>query len=139
MESDQSLQKGPERGSRAVNGKHRILIADDHTIMREGLRAFVPAEHRIATVGVAAGVTFIDDSKATNAHAALTSLLALATVGQAAYIWHLHATRPAQENGHLRVDAPGGAQVRVNGAAAPRTRRRTCPRRHRGRPSGSRP
>ncbi len=47
----------------------------------------------------------------------LTSLLALATVGQAAYIWQLHATRPAQENGHLRVDAPGGAQVRVNGQA----------------------
>jgi len=47
----------------------------------------------------------------------LTALLALTTVGQAAYIWQRHATRPAPENGHLRVDGPGGAEVRVNGQA----------------------
>jgi hypothetical protein len=47
----------------------------------------------------------------------LTSLLALATIGQTAYIWHLHTTRPVPENGHLRVDEPGGAEVRVNGQA----------------------
>ena len=39
MQADQSLQRGPELNSRAANGKHRILIADDHTIMREGRRA----------------------------------------------------------------------------------------------------
>ena len=44
--------------------------------VRDGLRAFEPAAHRIATVGTVATVQFIDDSKATNAHAALTSLLA---------------------------------------------------------------
>jgi UDP-N-acetylmuramoylalanine--D-glutamate ligase len=46
------------------------------TAVRDGLRAFVPAEHRIATVGVVDGVSFVDDSKATNAHAAMTSLTA---------------------------------------------------------------
>lgn len=44
--------------------------------VRDGLRAFQPAEHRIAEVATVGGVRFVDDSKATNAHAALTSLLA---------------------------------------------------------------
>jgi UDP-N-acetylmuramoylalanine--D-glutamate ligase len=46
------------------------------TAVRDGLRDFVPAAHRIATVGRVAGVTYVDDSKATNAHAAQTSLMA---------------------------------------------------------------
>ena len=46
------------------------------TAVRDGLRAFTPAAHRIATVGTVAGVRFVDDSKATNAHAAQTSLSA---------------------------------------------------------------
>ncbi|MCX6433611.1 MAG: UDP-N-acetylmuramoyl-L-alanine--D-glutamate ligase [Actinobacteria bacterium] len=48
--------------------------------IREGLRAFTPAAHRIATVGTAAGVVYIDDSKATNTHAARTSLSAYESV-----------------------------------------------------------
>ncbi len=44
--------------------------------VREGLRAFRPDGHRIATVASAGGVTWVDDSKATNPHAALSSLLA---------------------------------------------------------------
>ena len=46
------------------------------TAVRDGLRSFTPAAHRIATVGTVSGVTFVDDSKATNAHAAQTSLSA---------------------------------------------------------------
>jgi UDP-N-acetylmuramoylalanine--D-glutamate ligase len=46
------------------------------TAVRDGLVAFEPAAHRIAMVGMADGVTYIDDSKATNAHAAQTSLAA---------------------------------------------------------------
>ena len=46
------------------------------TAISLGLRAFVPAAHRIAHVATVAGVHFVDDSKATNTHAALTSLLA---------------------------------------------------------------
>ena len=42
----------------------------------DGLRHFAPARHRIADVGTVAGVRYIDDSKATNTHAAQTSLLA---------------------------------------------------------------
>ena len=46
------------------------------TAVRDGLRAFTPAAHRIATVGTVDGVAYVDDSKATNAHAAQTSLSA---------------------------------------------------------------
>jgi UDP-N-acetylmuramoylalanine--D-glutamate ligase len=46
------------------------------TAVRDGLRAFEPAAHRISTVGQAAGVAYVDDSKATNTHAAQTSLMA---------------------------------------------------------------
>lgn len=48
--------------------------------VRDGLRAFTPAAHRIATVGTVAGVVYVDDSKATNAHAAQTSLLAYESI-----------------------------------------------------------
>ena len=48
--------------------------------VREGLRAFEPAGHRIADVATVGGVRFVDDSKATNGHAALTSLLAYESV-----------------------------------------------------------
>ena len=44
--------------------------------VRDGLRAFQPAGHRIADVGTMAGIRYVDDSKATNCHAAQTSLLA---------------------------------------------------------------
>jgi UDP-N-acetylmuramoylalanine--D-glutamate ligase len=44
--------------------------------VRDGLRAFGPGAHRIVTVGRADGVAYVDDSKATNAHAAAASLAA---------------------------------------------------------------
>ncbi|MEU5879626.1 UDP-N-acetylmuramoyl-L-alanine--D-glutamate ligase [Spirillospora sp. NPDC047279] len=44
--------------------------------VREGLRAFVPDPHRIAHVATVAGVDYVDDSKATNPHAAASSLAA---------------------------------------------------------------
>ncbi|WP_327291583.1 UDP-N-acetylmuramoyl-L-alanine--D-glutamate ligase [Streptomyces sp. NBC_01198] len=42
--------------------------------VREGLRAFRPDAHRIAEVAVLDGVAYVDDSKATNTHAAQASL-----------------------------------------------------------------
>ncbi len=48
--------------------------------IREGLRSFIPAGHRIAEVGTVDGVRFVDDSKATNSHAAVTSLAAYDSV-----------------------------------------------------------
>jgi UDP-N-acetylmuramoylalanine--D-glutamate ligase len=44
--------------------------------VRAGLRAFVPEPHRIAEVGTVDGVRWVDDSKATNPHAARASLAA---------------------------------------------------------------
>jgi len=44
--------------------------------VRDGLRAFVPDPHRIADVATVDGVRFVDDSKATNPHAAGASLVA---------------------------------------------------------------
>jgi len=44
--------------------------------VRDGLRAFRPDGHRIATVAEVGGVTWVDDSKATNPHAAQSSLTA---------------------------------------------------------------
>jgi UDP-N-acetylmuramoylalanine--D-glutamate ligase len=44
--------------------------------VRDGLRSFRPDGHRIATVAEVHGVTWVDDSKATNPHAAQSSLLA---------------------------------------------------------------
>jgi UDP-N-acetylmuramoylalanine--D-glutamate ligase len=42
--------------------------------VRDGLRGFVPGRHRIEQVAVIADVTYVDDSKATNPHAASASL-----------------------------------------------------------------
>jgi UDP-N-acetylmuramoylalanine--D-glutamate ligase len=48
--------------------------------VRDGLRAFRPDAHRIALVADIGGVAYIDDSKATNPHAAAASLAAYETV-----------------------------------------------------------
>lgn len=48
--------------------------------VRDGLRSFTPAPHRMARVANISDVDFIDDSKATNAHAAATSLRAFSPV-----------------------------------------------------------
>ena len=50
------------------------------TAVRDGLRAFRPDRHRIAEVAFVAGVRFVDDSKATNPHAAMASLLGFDSV-----------------------------------------------------------
>jgi UDP-N-acetylmuramoylalanine--D-glutamate ligase len=42
--------------------------------VRDGLRAFRPDAHRIADVATVGGVRYVDDSKATNPHAAAASL-----------------------------------------------------------------
>src|SRR5690606_13169602 len=44
--------------------------------VREGLRSFTPDAHRIAHVADIDGVSYVDDSKATNTHAAEASLAA---------------------------------------------------------------
>jgi len=48
--------------------------------VRAGLRSFVPEPHRIADVGTIRGARWVDDSKATNPHAAQASLAAYDSV-----------------------------------------------------------
>jgi UDP-N-acetylmuramoylalanine--D-glutamate ligase len=56
----------------------RLAVEPDH--VRAGLRAFDPGPHRIAHVTTVDGVDYVDDSKATNAHAAEASLAAFPKV-----------------------------------------------------------
>ena len=60
----------------ALARAHGITPAE----IRAGLRAWKPAAHRIAHVATIDEVTYIDDSKATNTHAAMTSLKAYDSV-----------------------------------------------------------
>ena len=48
--------------------------------VRDGLRSFRPAPHRMARIARVGDVVYVDDSKATNAHAAATSLGAFSPV-----------------------------------------------------------
>jgi UDP-N-acetylmuramoylalanine--D-glutamate ligase len=50
------------------------------TAVRDGLRAFQPGHHRNEVVAQAGGVTWVDDSKATNPHAAGASISAYPAV-----------------------------------------------------------
>jgi UDP-N-acetylmuramoylalanine--D-glutamate ligase len=63
-----------------ANALAAAALARSHGVstgaVRQALRAFRPDGHRIAEVAVIDGVTWIDDSKATNPHAALASLQA---------------------------------------------------------------
>jgi UDP-N-acetylmuramoylalanine--D-glutamate ligase len=63
-----------------ANALAAAALARSHGVsqaaVRDGLRAFRPDGHRIATVAEVDGVTWIDDSKATNPHAAQSSLAA---------------------------------------------------------------
>ncbi len=69
----------PAAAHNVANALAAAALARAHgvpaTAVRDGLRAFTPAGHRIADAGTVAGVHFIDDSKATNCHAAQTSLM----------------------------------------------------------------
>jgi UDP-N-acetylmuramoylalanine--D-glutamate ligase len=68
--------------------------------VREGLRTFEPAGHRIAEVAEVDGVRWVDDSKATNCHAAETSLLAYDSV-----VWVAGGMAKGQEFDDLVVRA----------------------------------
>jgi UDP-N-acetylmuramoylalanine--D-glutamate ligase len=63
-----------------ANALAAAALARSHGVspaaVRDGLRSFQPDGHRIAQVAVSGDVTWIDDSKATNPHAAQSSLLA---------------------------------------------------------------
>ncbi len=58
----------------ALARAHGVSAAD----VRAGLRAYAPGAHRIESVATVDGVAYVDDSKATNAHAAAAALAAFA-------------------------------------------------------------
>jgi UDP-N-acetylmuramoylalanine--D-glutamate ligase len=70
----------PAAPHNVVNALAAAALARAHGVLpvavRDGLRAFRPDQHRIATVGEVGGVHYVDDSKATNPHAAQASLRA---------------------------------------------------------------
>jgi UDP-N-acetylmuramoylalanine--D-glutamate ligase len=67
-----------------ANALAAAALARSHGVspaaVRDGLRGFRPDGHRIAVVGERDGVTYVDDSKATNPHAARSSLQAYDSV-----------------------------------------------------------
>ncbi|GAB3499516.1 UDP-N-acetylmuramoyl-L-alanine--D-glutamate ligase [Nocardiopsis coralliicola] len=70
--------------------------------VRAGLAAFAPEPHRIARVAEVAGVAYVDDSKATNAHAAAASLAAFDPV-----VWIAGGLlKGADVDGLVRAAAP---------------------------------
>jgi UDP-N-acetylmuramoylalanine--D-glutamate ligase len=50
-------------------------IGVPHEAIQKALQAFRPGRHRIETIHEAAGITWVDDSKATNPHATAASLM----------------------------------------------------------------
>jgi UDP-N-acetylmuramoylalanine--D-glutamate ligase len=50
-------------------------IGVPHEAIQKALQAFRPGRHRIETIHEAAGITWVDDSKATNPHATAASLI----------------------------------------------------------------
>ncbi len=82
------LRAGPEAPAPAphlvANALAAAALARAHGVpaaaVRAGLRDFTPEPHRIADLGVVRGVRWVDDSKATNPHAARASLAAYESV-----------------------------------------------------------
>jgi len=66
--------------ARALHSATAGRFAVPPSAVRAGLRAFTPGAHRIALVASIDGVDYVDDSKATNAHAAAASLAAFRPV-----------------------------------------------------------
>ena len=93
--------------------------------VRDGLRSFRIDGHRIATVATHEEVTWVDDSKATNPHAAQSSLQAYDPV-----VW----VAGGLAKGARFDDLVAAVRGRLRGVGAARP----GPRRHRGRPFATR-
>lgn len=66
----------------------------DHDAIQSGLSSFAPEDHRGALVGSAGGVRWVNDSKATNAHAAAA---ALADLEDGSVVWVAGGDAKGQE------------------------------------------
>jgi UDP-N-acetylmuramoylalanine--D-glutamate ligase len=84
--SDEPIELAPAEGIRPAgphnvsNALHAAALARAHGVpaaaVAAGLASYVPEPHRNAFVATVAGVDYVDDSKATNPHAAWASLVA---------------------------------------------------------------
>ncbi len=78
--ADPGLPGRPPAPHTVQNALAAAALARAHGVsqaaVRDGLRGFRPDGHRIAVVAEHGGITWVDDSKATNPHAARSSLLA---------------------------------------------------------------
>ena len=70
----------PAGAHNVCNALHAAALARAHGVpagaVRDGLAGYTPEPHRNAYVATVAGVAYVDDSKATNPHAAYASLTA---------------------------------------------------------------
>ncbi|KIH98651.1 UDP-N-acetylmuramoyl-L-alanyl-D-glutamate synthetase [Streptomonospora alba] len=96
---DRAFVADPHSGAEELAGLADVVPAAPHNVanalaaaalarsvgaapaaVRAGLAAFAPEPHRMARLGSVAGVDYVDDSKATNPHAAAAALSAFASV-----------------------------------------------------------
>jgi UDP-N-acetylmuramoylalanine--D-glutamate ligase len=69
--------RGPQFAEDAAAASAAVVFAGaDAQAVERGLRGFVPDAHRLEYIGELDGVTYYDDSKATNPHAAVAALRA---------------------------------------------------------------
>jgi UDP-N-acetylmuramoylalanine--D-glutamate ligase len=84
MELVDTAQVRPAGQHNVANALAAAALARTHGVpaeaVRNGLRAFQPGAHRSVLIAEAAGVKYVDDSKATNPHAAAGSLRAYGSV-----------------------------------------------------------
>ncbi len=82
--------------------------------VRDGLRAFRTGSHRIEQVASVDGVAYVDDSKATNAHAASASLAAFAP---GTVVWVAGASRRGRRSTSSSPRAPTGCAPSCSSAS----------------------
>ena len=110
---------GRRRRTPSPNALAAAALARAHGVsqaaVRDGLRAFRPGGHRIAVVAEHDGVTWVDDSKATNPHAAQSSLLAYEPV-----VWVAGGLAKGATFDELVPRGPGPAARRRPARSRPR-------------------
>ncbi len=81
----------PAAAHTVANALAAAALARAHGVapraVRDGLRTFVPDAHRVADLGEVNGVRYVDDSKATNPHAASASLRSFAVSNGSGNVW----------------------------------------------------
>jgi UDP-N-acetylmuramoylalanine--D-glutamate ligase len=91
----------------AAAGLARV-IGIEHEKIREAIKSFVPGRHRIETVLLKDEITWINDSKATNPHAAVASIMSALSV-----IWIAGGLAKGATMGELVMRAKGRLRTAI--------------------------